>query len=196
MLVEGNLLQDAATWLLFCVQEPRVSNGLHLEWSVWQNTASRVLMPSKGPHGEAINFRSPSQNKRHNVQPLKLRSWSNVGFMESAVLIFSSWVSKTAWLGIYGISYRRGWGRILLAKYAKHLCDLLQQRREIHPTQSELRRNPGARKAQSSEWQMESGKSVNSQGGSYCQPVVVTDLPLDRTPRTVLYVTQWDDKIW
>lgn len=36
-------------------------------------------------------------------------------------------------------------------------------------TQSELRRNPGARKAQSSEWQMESGKAVNSQGGAYCQ---------------------------
>lgn len=84
------MLQDAATWLLFCVQEPRVSNGLHLEWSVRQNTASRLLMPPKGPHGEAINLKSPSLNKRHNVQPLKLRSWSNVGFMESAVLIFGS----------------------------------------------------------------------------------------------------------
>lgn len=84
----------------------------------------------------------------------------------------------------------------MLAKYAKHLCDLLQQRCEIRPTQSELRRNPGARKAQSSEWQMESGKAVNSQGGAYCQPVAVTDLPLDRTPRTLLCVTQWNDKIW
>lgn len=84
----------------------------------------------------------------------------------------------------------------MLAKYAKHLCDLLQQRREIHPTQSELRRNPGARKAENSEWQMESGKTVNSQGGAYCQPVAVTDLPLDQALRTVLCVTPWDDKIW
>lgn len=93
-------------------------------------------------------------------------------------------------------SYRKRWGRILLAKYAKHLCDLLQQKREIHSTQSELRKNPGARKEQSSEWQMESGKAVDSRGGACWQPVVVTDLPLDGTPRTVLHVTLWDDKIW
>lgn len=52
----------------------------------------------------------------------------------------------------------------MLAKYAKHLCDLLQQRCEMHPTQTGLRRNPEARKAQSFEWQMESGKAVNPQG--------------------------------
>lgn len=83
----------------------------------------------------------------------------------------------------------------MLAKYAKHLCDLLQQRLEIHPTQSQLRRNSGAGKAQGSGWQMERGKAVNSQGGACCQAVAVTNLPVDQTSRTVLCVTQWDDKI-
>lgn len=55
-------------------------------------------------------------------------------------------------------SYRRGRGRILLAKYAKHLCDLC----EMHPTRSGWRRSPGARKAQSFEWQREIEKAVNS----------------------------------
>lgn len=57
--------------------------------------------PQKGLMVRQFDFKSFSQNERHNLQPLKLRSWSNVGFMESAVLIFSTWVSKTAWLGIY-----------------------------------------------------------------------------------------------
>ena len=98
-------------------------------------------------------------------------------------------------------SYRRGWGRILLAKYAKHLCDLLQQRCEIQPTQSGLRRTLGLgkRRALNGKWRVEkpwTPKEMPCLPPAWGQPVVVIDLPLDWTPGTVLCEIQWNGEIW
>lgn len=89
MLVEGNATRCCNMATFLCAGA-KSEQWLTLGVECVTKHCFEAADATKRAHGEAINLKSPSLNKRHNVQPLKLRSWSDVGFMESAVLIFSS----------------------------------------------------------------------------------------------------------